>query len=971
MPHPVDHLYIRGARQHNLRLDELRIPKQSLVVLTGVSGSGKSSLAFDTLYAEGQRRYVESLSSYARQFLGQLEKPAYDQIRGLCPTIAIEQKVAGANPRSTVGTMTEVHDYLRVLYARVGVQHCPDCGHEVSALSLDEIAARLRQIGQPVLLLAPLVENRKGTCQALLDDLKSRGFVRVRHQGVVRRLDQELRFDPRHKHTLELVVDRLNPARSEPLRLTGSLETALEVGRGVALAVVDGGEAGPPLRFSQARACDHCRRGLPELTPQSFSFNSPLGMCPACGGLGHKSEIDPALLVSEPQLSIREGAIGPLASTMQRGTGLGYGMLDALRREFGLDLDRPWCKLPARQRDLVLYGTGDRRVQVEWSGTHGQVSWPMQFEGLIRTMMRRFRETQSESMRRHYSQFMANAECRDCGGTRLRPESLAVTVGELSIAQVAHLPVGRAHQHFTRLELGGQASLIASEVLKEVVHRLAFLAGVGLSYVSLDRAGASLSGGEAQRIRLAAQLGSELSGVLYVLDEPSIGLHQHDGRRLIDTLCRLRDMDNSVIVVEHDAAIIESADHVIDFGPGAGHQGGQVVFQGSPDELKRADTLTGRYLSGRARIELGRPPRSAGAWLTVRGAKEVDVSFPLGVLTAVTGVSGAGKSSLVGGILYPALWQRLHGGRLKVGQHQALEGVDQLDKVIRIDQSAIGRTPRSNPATYTKCFDLVREIFALTPEARTQGYGPGRFSFNVAGGRCEACAGDGVKRVEMHFLPDVFVPCEVCHGERYSEATLSVRYRGLNIAQVLDTSATRALELFSAHPKLTHILTTLVDVGLGYLKLGQPAPTLSGGEAQRVKLSRELARPDTGRTLYVLDEPTTGLHFDDIQKLLGVLDRLVQAGNTVVIVEHHLDVIRCADHVIDLGPEGGEGGGEVVVAGSPGEVAACPTSHTGAHLRPLLGLQPPRAVSHGAVQGPGNGSGRGTKRGRGRMTVRA
>jgi excinuclease ABC subunit A len=933
-----DSVHVRGARQHNLRIDELRIPKRRLVAFTGVSGSGKSSLAFDTLYAEGQRRYVESLSSYARQFLGQLEKPAFDHIRGLSPTIAIEQKAAGSNPRSTVGTITEILDYLRVMYARIGRTHCPECGRDVEPLSADEIVSRLRALDSDVLLLAPLAVERKGTFGRVLERLRARGFVRIRHQGVVHRLDQELTLHPRQKHTIELVVDRFNPSRVESSRLSGSVEMALAEGQGTLLVVSPSAET---QQYSSLRACHACGLGLPEPNPQAFSFNSPLGMCPACNGLGQKSEIDPERLITDPALSIRQGAIGPLASVMQRGSGLNFGIFEALRREFGLDLDRPWRKLPSRLQELVLFGTGDRRVQVEWSGSHGRVSWPMQFEGVVPSMMRRFRETKSDDMREYYSKYLANTLCRECRGTRLRRESLAVTVSGLNIAQATHLPVAHALDHWRGVGLGDEEGRIAGELLHEVVSRLEFLAAVGLDYLSLDRPGASLSGGEAQRIRLAAQLGGELSGVLYVLDEPSIGLHQRDNRRLIETLYRLRDADNSVIVVEHDAETILSADHVVDFGPGAGHEGGQVVFQGTPAALRRADTLTGKYLSGRARIDLARRRRTPRGSIVVRGAAEhnlkgVDVSFPLGTLTVVTGVSGAGKSSLVAGILYPALHNWIHQGNLTVGRHRAIEGAAQIDKVIHIDQSPIGRTPRSNPATYTKCFDLIREVFALTSEARARGYGPGRFSFNVRGGRCEACQGDGLRRVEMHFLPDVYVTCGVCHGRRYSEPTLEVRYRDRNVAEVLDASVSEALELFSAYPKLRQILRTLIDVGLGYLKLGQPAPTLSGGEAQRVKLSRELARPDTGRTLYVLDEPTTGLHFDDVQKLLRVLDRLVEAGNTVVVIEHHLDVVRCADHVIDLGPEGGDGGGRVVATGTPQEIAQSAASYTGAFLAKAL-----------------------------------
>ncbi len=935
-----DTLVIRGARQHNLDVPELVIPKGRLVVFTGVSGSGKSSLAFDTLYAEGQRRYVESLSSYARQFLGQLEKPAYDHVRGLSPTIAIEQKAASSNPRSTVGTITEVHDYLRVLYARIGVQHCPRCGDRVAALSVDQALQRAADLRGPHLLLAPLVTRRRGEFRELLAELGARGYVRVRIDGEVRRLDAPGALDRRRSHTIELVVDRLDPATTERGRLRDSLETALREGQGqITLERADGG--GEPLRLSQSRTCTRCGVGLPPLGPQSFSFNSPLGMCPACNGLGRRAEMDPARLVPDSSKSLREGAVVPLASTMQRSSGITFGMLDAVRREHGIDLDRPWRELPAEHRRLILFGAGDRRLRVSWQGSHGRVSLPMQYEGVVPTMTRRFRETKSDEMRRYYQQFLGDAPCHECGGTRLRAESRAVRVAGQGLTEVLAMSVAEARAHFDSVRLAGADARIAEEVLKEVSGRLGFLCSVGLDYLTLDRAGASLSGGEAQRIRLASQLGSELSGVLYVLDEPSIGLHQRDNLRLVATLRALRDGGNTVIVVEHDAETIESADFVVDFGPGAGRRGGKVVFTGSPAALRRADSLTGRYLSGREGIPTPPSRRAPSGWLRVVGAREhnlrgVDVDFPLGAFTAVTGVSGAGKSSLVAGILHPALARRLHGAEGPVGAHERLEGAEALDKVIHIDQAPIGRTPRSNPATYTKAFDLVRDVFAATPTARAAGFSASRFSFNVKGGRCEACEGDGVKRVEMHFLPDVYVLCEVCAGRRYNEATLAVRYRGLDVAQVLDLTVAEALELFAPHPRLARILRTLADVGLDYVHLGQPAPTLSGGEAQRVKLSRELARTDTGRTLYVLDEPTTGLHFDDVKRLLGVLDRLVSAGNTVVVIEHHLDVIRSADHVIDLGPDGGAGGGAVVAAGTPEQVARVAGSYTGHFLARAL-----------------------------------
>jgi excinuclease ABC subunit A len=937
----LEYIEVCGARQHNLAIDALRIPKRRLVVFTGVSGSGKSSLAFDTLYAEGQRRYVESLSSYARQFLGQMDKPLYDHIRGLSPTIAIEQKTASGNPRSTVGTITEIHDYLRVLYARVGVQHCPRCDAVVQPLSSQQIVHEVKQQQGPQLLLAPLVENRKGEFRELLADLRRRGFVRLRHNGKVLRLDESITFDKKRKHTLELVVDRLDPATADPAQLADSVETALRESEGTVVIVPASGD-GAPRRLSQHRACAACGIGLPELSPASFSFNGPLGMCPTCNGLGRRMEMDPDLVVPDKTLSIREGAIEPWASIMERGEGWSYNIFVGLQDELGVDLDRAWSKLPPSHQQLLLHGTGSRRVRVSWTHRHGQGSFAMRFEGVLNTMMRRFTETRSEAMRQYYQRYFSDKPCSDCDGQRLRAESRAVRVGGTSIVAVARMSVAEVARHFRELSLPGSQALVATEVLKEINARLGFLQAVGLDYLTLDRSGPSLSGGEAQRIRLASQLGSELSGVMYVLDEPSIGLHQKDNLRLIETLRRLRDNGNTVIVVEHDAETITSADHVIDFGPGAGALGGRVVFAGPPGKLRQASTLTGQYLGGALRIDVPVRRRPARGTLSVLGAQEnnlkaIDVSFPLGALTAVTGVSGAGKSSLVVGILYPALCRKLHGSKLPVGAHDGMRGLEQIDKTIHIDQSPIGRTPRSNPATYTKVFDLIREIFAQTPEARAFGFAPGRFSFNVPGGRCEACEGDGVKRVEMHFLPDVYVPCEVCRGKRYNEATLRVRFKELNIAELLELSVREALEVFSAHRKVGRILQTLADVGLDYVKLGQPAPTLSGGEAQRVKLSRELAKRATGRTLYILDEPTTGLHFDDIRKLLGVLDRLVEAGNTVVIIEHNLDVIKCADHVIDLGPEGGDRGGEIVAVGTPEEIAAHGSSATGLYLRQVLG----------------------------------
>jgi excinuclease ABC subunit A len=943
---------VRGAREHNLHIDELAVPKRQLVVFTGVSGSGKSSLAFDTLYAEGQRRYVESLSSYARQFLGQLEKPKYDQIRGLSPTIAIEQKSASSNPRSTVGTVTEIYDYLRVLYARAGEQRCHLCGGEVAARSAGEIVAELLTLPSKtkVTLLAPKAENRKGEFRDVFDEARKAGFARVRVDGVMRRLDEITALDKKKKHTVQIVVDRLALDHSDRARLSDSIETALRAGGGSLLVAVEGEER--ERAYSEERACPACGVGLPEMSPQSFSFNSPLGMCEACTGLGSTLEVDPDLVVPNGDLSIAEGAIEPWGERFAREQGWTTRIAAALEREMGIPLKKPWKQLTARQREIVLFGTGERRVQVSWSGKHGKGSWAMRFEGVANNIKRRWHGTHSEMMRQWLGKYFREQLCRSCKGKRLRPESCAVFLADKNIVDVTSLTVGEAEKYFSSLPLVGARAQIAEEILKEVRARLGFLLNVGLDYLTLDRAAASLSGGESQRIRLASQLGSELSGVMYVLDEPSIGLHQRDNLRLIATLQRLRDLGNSVIVVEHDAETIESADYVVDFGPGAGRQGGHVVAAGTPKEIAaNKASLTGQYLAGTTRIEIPSTRRKPKGFITVRGAREhnlrnIDVGFPLGVLLAITGVSGAGKSSLINGILHPALRRKLHDSLDKVGVFSKLEGIEQIDKVVDIDQKPIGRTPRSNPATYTKAFDHIRELYAGTPEAKTFGFGPGRFSFNVKGGRCEACEGDGVKTVEMHFLADVHVTCEVCHGRRYNDATLRVKWKGLDIAQLLETRVSEALSLFENHRQLSHILRTLDDVGLGYIALGQAATTLSGGEAQRVKLSRELAKRDTGRTLYLLDEPTTGLHFDDVRRLLTVLDRLVAAGNSVLVIEHNLDVIKTADYVIDLGPEGGAAGGEVIAAGTPEEVAANARSYTGQFLAEIL--KPRRASSRRA-----------------------
>ena len=938
---------IRGATEHNLRIDTLEIPKKRLVVFTGVSGSGKSSLAFDTLYAEGQRRYVESLSAYARQFLGQMDKPRYESLRGLSPTIAIEQKSASSNPRSTVGTVTEIYDHLRVLFARVGRQHCHLCGRAVAAQSAAEIAAQILKLpaGTQLMLLAPVAHNRKGTFTEALEQARKSGYGRARIDGVLHRLDEAPALSKKHKHSIDIVCDRikLEPDDSDTRRrLHDSIEATLRVGDGTMIVCPQDADTFAEYMVSEKRACPDCGVAFLALEPQTFSFNSPSGMCPECTGLGTRLEMDPALVIPDPQRSIRGGAIEPWATAMARSEGWVFQIISGLAEEFSIDLDTPWCRLPVAKQRLILFGTGERRVAVRWEGRHGTGSWNMRFEGILNTLLRRYQQTKSLQMRTYYEQFLREAKCTACEGTRLRPESRAVFLAEHTLPAVCRMTVSEAAALFRKLPLDGAEALIARELCKEINARLGFLLNVGLDYLTLDRAAATLSGGEAQRIRLASQLGSELSGVMYVLDEPSIGLHQRDNRRLIDTLKHLRDQGNTVLVVEHDAETIVESDWVVDFGPGAGRLGGQVIYSGPPDALLCAPhSLTGGFLSGRQRIEFPAVRRQPSDWLSISGArahnlKDVDVAIPLGVFCTITGVSGAGKSSLINGILRPALMHKLHGSRDPIGAHRSIDGLDKLDKVIAIDQQPIGRTPRSNPATYTKAFDLVRELFAELPEARAYGYKPGRFSFNVKGGRCEACEGDGIKRVEMHFLADVYVPCEVCHGRRYNDATLRVRYRGRSIADILDTPISEALELFSSHPQLKQILGTLCDVGLGYLALGQPATTLSGGEAQRVKLSRELCRRDTGRTLYLLDEPTTGLHFEDIRHLLAVLERLVCAGNTVLCIEHNLDVIKCADWIIDLGPEGGERGGQVVAQGPPEVVASIATSFTGQYLRPCL-----------------------------------
>ncbi len=934
----LDHILIRGAREHNLKSVEVRIPKRALVVLTGVSGSGKSSLAFDTLYAEGQRRYVESLSAYARQFLGQMEKPKYDTIRGLSPTISIEQKTTSRNPRSTVGTITEISDYLRVLYARVGTQHCPQCQRKVEGQSAQNIARELAAMksGTLLYLLVPLLVNRRGEHRDMLQNARAEGFVRLRVDGEYVRSEDVDALDKRRKHTVEAVVDRLTVKGDVLPRLTESVESALRLGEGMLIAATDSGR---DRIFSEHLACSHCGISFPALSPQAFSFNSPQGMCNECNGLGTQVAFDPDLVVPDQDLSLQDGALKPVGRIDSERNSTGSNYHRQVFAHLKIPTTKPWNKLTKAQRQKVLLGTGETRYSIDW-GAHGTSQ--SRYEGVLNRLMRRFRTTRSEGMKRWYSQFLANSPCPVCHGDRLRAESAAVRVADTTIVEVGSWTIDRAHTFFHTLKLPGAAGEIAAEVLKEICNRLNFLVSVGLSYLSMDRLGPSLSGGESQRIRLASQVGSELSGVIYILDEPSIGLHQRDNEKLLATLYRMRDIGNTVVVVEHDEETIRAADYVIDFGPGAGIRGGSIVHAGTPRSLARCrDSITGNYLSGRTKVPVRKQRRVASGTIKVIGAaennlKRIDVAFPLSILIAVTGVSGAGKSTLVNDIVYPALARRFHNSTQRVGQHTRITGLQQLDKVVAIDQKPIGRTPRSNPVTYIKVFDEIRTFFSLLPGSRMRGYKPGRFSFNVKGGRCEACQGDGVRKIEMHFLSDVYVKCEECDGKRFNETTLEVRYKGKSIADVLDLTIAEAVGHFSEHPRIVAKLQLLVDVGLDYLHMGQPSNTLSGGEAQRIKLARELSKIATGKTFYILDEPTTGLHFDDVRKLLVVLNRLVDAGNTVTVIEHNLDVIKSADWIIDLGPDGGPAGGEIIAEGTPEQVASMASSETGRYLAPLI-----------------------------------
>ena len=938
-----DKIVIKGARAHNLKNVDLTIPRDQLVVFTGVSGSGKSSLAFDTIYAEGQRRYVESLSSYARQFLGQMEKPDVDLIEGLSPAISIDQKTTSHNPRSTVGTVTEIYDYLRLLYARIGIPHCPKCGKEIKKQTIDQIVDRIMELPErtKLQLLAPVVRGRKGEHVKLLEDAKKSGYVRVRVDGILYDLSEKIELEKNKKHSIEIVVDRLMVKEGMQMRLTESIETASALSGGLLIVDVNQGE--DELLFSQSFSCPDCGVDLMEIEPRMFSFNNPSGACPTCTGLGMQMKFDEQLIVPNEELSIMQGAItAPGYNSVNAKGSMSKVLFDALAAKYGFSLETPFKDLPRKIKDIIFYGTKEK-LRITYSNVRGTGTYDYAFEGVINTLQRRYNET-SEAMRAEFEEYMTNIECPDCHGKRLRPEVLAITVNGKNISEVTELSIGKMQEFFQSLTLTERENMIAERILKEIHARFGFLIDVGLEYLTLSRTAGTLSGGESQRIRLATQIGSGLVGVVYILDEPSIGLHQRDNDKLLATLKHLRDIGNSLIVVEHDEDTMRAADFVVDIGPGAGRGGGEIVAAGSVEEIMAVErSVTGAYLSGRKKIEVPkeRRPFVQDHKLVIKGAaennlKNIDVEIPLGVFTCVTGVSGSGKSSLINEILYKRLAKELNRAKTRAGRHEEMLGLEKLDKVINIDQSPIGRTPRSNPATYTGLFDMIRDVFAQTTEAKVRGYQKGRFSFNVKGGRCEACSGDGIVKIEMHFLPDIYVPCEVCHGKRYNRETLEVKYKGKTISDVLDMTVEEALQFFENIPRIKNKLQTLYDVGLSYVQLGQSSTTLSGGEAQRVKLATELSRKSTGKTVYILDEPTTGLHTADVHKLVQILQRLTEGGNTVIVIEHNLDVIKTADYIIDLGPEGGDGGGTIVAVGTPEEICRVPASYTGKYLKPLL-----------------------------------
>lgn len=938
-----DKIVIKGARAHNLKNVDLTIPRDQLVVFTGVSGSGKSSLAFDTIYAEGQRRYVESLSSYARQFLGQMEKPDVDLIEGLSPAISIDQKTTSHNPRSTVGTVTEIYDYLRLLYARIGIPHCPKCGKEIKKQTIDQIVDRIMELPErtKLQLLAPVVRGRKGEHVKLLEDAKKSGYVRVRVDGILYDLSEKIELEKNKKHNIEIVVDRLMVKEGMQMRLTESIETASALSGGLLIVDVNQGE--DELLFSQSFSCPDCGVDLMEIEPRMFSFNNPSGACPTCTGLGMQMKFDEQLIVPNEELSIMQGAItAPGYNSVNARGSMSKVLFDALAAKYGFSLETPFKDLPRKIKDIIFYGTKEK-LRITYSNVRGTGTYDYAFEGVINTLQRRYNET-SEAMRAEFEEYMTNIECPDCHGKRLRPEVLAITVNGKNISEVTELSIGKMQEFFQSLTLTERENMIAERILKEIHARVGFLIDVGLEYLTLSRTAGTLSGGESQRIRLATQIGSGLVGVVYILDEPSIGLHQRDNDKLLATLKHLRDIGNSLIVVEHDEDTMRAADFVVDIGPGAGRGGGEIVAAGSVEEIMAVErSVTGAYLSGRKKIEVPRERRPfvQDHKLVIKGAaennlKNIDVEIPLGVFTCVTGVSGSGKSSLINEILYKRLAKELNRAKTRAGRHEEMLGLEKLDKVINIDQSPIGRTPRSNPATYTGLFDMIRDVFAQTTEAKVRGYQKGRFSFNVKGGRCEACSGDGIVKIEMHFLPDIYVPCEVCHGKRYNRETLEVKYKGKTISDVLDMTVEEALQFFENIPRIKNKLQTLYDVGLSYVQLGQSSTTLSGGEAQRVKLATELSRKSTGKTVYILDEPTTGLHTADVHKLVQILQRLTEGGNTVIVIEHNLDVIKTADYIIDLGPEGGDGGGTIVAVGTPEEICRVSASYTGKYLKPLL-----------------------------------